>query len=152
MKVVGLVQADNGAPARMFGTWRPRSIEHEYQLSEELIAWELWGAMPFKDWRRGSTTHAELRPDSEVDGLMLEFDTGAESRKQVVKQARRYFGHPGVVMWIVPTMNRIEWIREVADKRNTLVKIIGQKECFSLSGRETSVDKVCAESRRESCT
>lgn len=108
-------------------------------LSEELIGWPV----EFTEWKRGSTVNPVSRPDAERGQLLIEFETGNKSQKQMKKRLEQYHGVDARVVWVLPTMNRFTWAKEFGDPRNTLVKLPGASEVYDVSGRCVTVDKLC---------
>jgi len=129
-----------GRPSNVYGSWRPRAMDHEVLLSRELTRWPI----EFTKWKRGINTDSKLRPDAELPGLFVEYDCNTESRRQVVRQAVRYRNRPERIVWVFQTMARFDWLKDVADHRNTLVKLAGADCVYDLTGRETTVMKLCA--------
>lgn len=112
---------------------------HEVLLSEELIGWPV----EFTDWKRGSAVDPVRRPDAELGPLLIEMETGNKSQKQMKKRLEQYHGVDARVVWVLPTMNRFTWAQEFGDPQNTLVKLPGANEVYDLSGRATTVEKLC---------
>ncbi|MBB3208913.1 hypothetical protein FHS27_004747 [Rhodopirellula rubra] len=138
-RVIGTVAMhDSGREAKVYCSHRVSKIEHEVFLSEELIDWPI----PFTMWKRGRNTDGFLRPDAEIDGLSIEFDRGYETQKQLRKQVVRYRDYDGFVVWCVPSVKQIDWIRKDASD-NTLYKLHGASVLFDGQGRELSVAKLC---------
>ncbi len=104
-------------------------------LTQELLDWNI----PIFDWRRSILTDSELKPDAQYKELMIEYDTGTESRRQVTKQASRYHKKDVLVVWVFQSATRFGWVQG----KNTLVKLAGSSEVYSTDGNRTSVDGVC---------
>ncbi|MBB02104.1 MAG: hypothetical protein CMJ47_05605 [Planctomyces sp.] len=128
-------QKENGRPAKVFCNYRPRYPAHEAMLTEELLDWRI----PLFDWKRSILTDSELKPDAQYKELMIEYDTGTESRRQVTKQASRYHKKDVLVVWVFQSATRFGWVQG----KNTLVKLAGSSEVYSTDGNRTSVDGVC---------
>jgi len=140
-RLVGTVAMhDTGRAANIFCAWRPGSLLHEVRLTAELVRLPI----PLHLWTRGSKTSRQFRPDAELESLFVEFDTGTEKRPQLQRQARAYHQTERLVLWMVPGVKQIEWLRQVAKPDTTLVMLHGGSEIFDLKGRTASVEQVCA--------
>lgn len=138
-RCIGMVHMhDTGRPAKVYCNYRPRYVDHEVKLTEELIDWNI----PMLDWKRSIMTDSELRPDAQYKNLMIEYDNGTEKRPQVMQQAKRYRDKDVICVWVFQTTTRFDWIQKVADKGNTLVKLAGASEVYSLDGKTTSIEGV----------
>lgn len=130
---------DTGREARVFCSWVPNALLHEVLLSEELIGWPV----EFTSWLRGSKVDSSLRPDAQRGDLLIEFETGNKSRKQMSHRLQQYHGVDKRVVWVLPTVNRFDWAKADGDPRSTLVKLPGANEVYDLNGRSAPVEKLC---------
>ena len=128
-----------GREARVYCSYRPNALLHEVLLSEELIGWPV----EFTAWQRGPFVDANLRPDAEHGNLLVEFETGHKSEKQMARRLQQYHGVPRRIVWVLPTVNRFDWAKKHGDPRNTLVKLPGASEVYDLNGRSLTVEKLC---------
>jgi|GEM_PF-3840219 len=65
---------------------------------------------------------------------------GTEGRAQVTKQARRYRGKDVFCIWVFQDKSRFDWI-SAGDKGNTLMKLAGAQELYSLDGQQTTISE-----------
>ena len=132
---------DCGRRSNLYCSYDPKAREHEGLLSDELVShWPI----PFTTWKRGINTDSDLRPDAEIDGLLIEYDRGTERRPVVQGQAKAYRDYAGIVVWIVPSMLQVEWIKRVTNPVNTLFKIHGEEDLFKCDGTRKDVAKLCS--------
>lgn len=141
LRVIGQVAMQEvGRLCNVYCSYRPKAIEHEVWLSDELVKWPI----DFTSWKRGIETDEKLRPDAQVEGLMIEYDRGTERKKQVQKQAEAYRNYTGLVVWVVPSPTQVKWISEVAWADNTMFKFHRTAELFDDKGRQIDLKKLCS--------
>lgn len=137
-RIVGSIAFnDTGREAHIYCQHRPRSPVHEVLLTEQLLGFPI----PMKDWIRGIETDSKYRPDAQVGRLFVEYDTGTESRKQVLKQVRQYHDCKSIVLWVFNSLNRFNWLQGVATT-NTLMMLAGASELYDIQGNSLGVDKL----------
>lgn len=137
-RIVGsIAMHDTGREAHIYCQHRPRSPKHEVLLTEQLLNFDL----PIMDWIRGIETDTKYKPDAELGRLKVEYDTGTESRKQVLKQVRQYQDCKSIVLWVFNELNRFNWLQGVATT-NTLMMLAGASELYDIQGNALGVDEL----------
>lgn len=65
-KCIGIVNKELARPSNVYCDFRPRHLEHEIALTEELIDWPI----EITDIKRCIMTNSELKPDAQFQNLM----------------------------------------------------------------------------------
>ncbi|EMI19557.1 hypothetical protein RMSM_03517 [Rhodopirellula maiorica SM1] len=94
------------------------------------------------NWKRGMNTNSELKPDAEIEKMMVEYDMGTEGKKQVQRQAKRYTKTNSWVLWVFQNANRFNLLEGAAPTSNTLMMVDGSDTIYDLKGYAVPVDKL----------
>lgn len=130
----------SGRPTDVYGCWQPQQTQmlHEVLLTGELLK------CPHVPVNRGKHVDAALRPDATLfigpaeTPLHVELDRNTEGYRAVKRRIRSYaaFGEP--VLWIAPTVARMDGLRRVCRPIAAVsyFKVLGADLLYDFDGRE----------------
>ncbi len=116
IRFVGTVGRNGGRPEHVFCRWRPKADDllHEVGLTELCLRLDAASIL-----RGPHATDRTIRPDAEVrinDRLYyLENDTGSIGYAQMVRRFRLYQDFPHFTLWVCPTPDRRDGLRQRAE-------------------------------------
>jgi hypothetical protein len=116
IRLVGTVSRTLGRPEHVYCRgWRPKvdSLLHEVELTEFCLR------LNAEQIGRGPrTTDQIIRPDAEarINGRVyyIEWDRGTMGTSQIARRFRLYEAFPHFVLWVCPTVERRDRLREMA--------------------------------------
>lgn len=117
IRLVGTVCRATGRPEHVYCRWRPKpdQLLHEVELTELCLRLNAG-----KILRGRQATDGRVRPDAEVwvngQRYYLELDRGTMGYAQVARRFRKYEGCPHLSLWVCPTQERMEGMRQRAER------------------------------------
>lgn len=134
LKFIGYVKW-GGGQRKVFCGWRPKlnQLLHEVLLTQFLL--------PFLhlEIRRGKYVKKRLNPDATILGepvVHVELDRDTEGYRQAKRRMQVYKNCPDLVVWVAPTMARMEGLRQRAAviEQTALFTVLGSDEWLTYGG------------------
>jgi hypothetical protein len=120
IRLVGTVCRSRGRPEHVFCGWRPKldDLLHEVELTELCFRLDAGRIV-----RGPNATDERLRPDAEIwingQRYYLELDRGTMSLAQILGRFAIYEGCPHFVLWVCSSEERMERMRQHAERLRT---------------------------------
>ena len=145
MKLVGSVQLNRtGRPEDVYCCYRPKADQllHEVLVTGELIRF------PFAEVARGKNVDQVLRPDFTLclDDFSIhgELDRATEGYRQARDRMHVYTERREFVLWVAPTVARMEGLRKRAAciRSHALFKVVGESTLLDFHGDTLPVESL----------